>query len=211
MRFDELLRLTGRLPWFDLATVVQLAGGRRQTLTNQLCRWAQAGKLLPLRRGMYAIAAPYRQAALQPAALANALYVPSYLSGLWALGFYGLIPEGVFEFTSVTTRTPRTFANSLGRFTYANLKRDSFFGYRAVELAGARVLLANPEKALLDHWHLTSGEWSLERFRAMRYQNPHLVKRATLLAQATRFGRPRLRRAAAAWLKLMADDEGVEV
>ena len=56
-------------------------------------------------RGMYTFADRYRRVPVSPAALANALYSPSYVSGLWALGFYGLIPEGVSSYTSVTTRT----------------------------------------------------------------------------------------------------------
>ena len=54
---------------------------------------------------------------------ANALHAPSYLSGPWALSFYGVIPESVPVYTSVTTRTPREYENPFGVFSYRNVKR----------------------------------------------------------------------------------------
>ena len=66
--------------------------------------------------------------AVAPATLANALCFPSYLSGLWALSFYGLIPEAVPVHTSVTTRGPADFENAYGMFRYTSIKRSFFFG-----------------------------------------------------------------------------------
>jgi predicted GNAT family acetyltransferase len=31
--------------------------------------------------------------------------------------------------------------------------------------------VAHPEKALLDQWHLSAGEWSDDRIHEMRYRN----------------------------------------
>ena len=81
------------MPFFDLATAVQLTQESHPAVVNQLYRWSRAGKLVPLRRGMYAFADRYRRTAVSPAALANALYSPSYISGLWALAFVGLIRD----------------------------------------------------------------------------------------------------------------------
>ena len=100
MRLDEVADLLGATPWFDLPTVAQLSGEPRRDVVNQLYRWSRAGKVIPLRRGMYALADRYRRVPVPPATLANALYFPSYLSGHWALGFYGLIPEAVPVYTS---------------------------------------------------------------------------------------------------------------
>ena len=55
MKFDDLLRLVGTQSWFDLASGVQLSEDIRQTARVQLHRWCKAGKLIPLRRGMYAL------------------------------------------------------------------------------------------------------------------------------------------------------------
>ena len=100
MNFDGLVSLVSELPWFDLPMLTQLTGEEKHSITGQLHRWIKAGKVIPLRRSMYTLAERYRRKTLSPAALANALYTPSYLSALWALGFYGLIPEKVATYTS---------------------------------------------------------------------------------------------------------------
>ena len=123
MKFDHFLQLVGDLPWFDFATVLQLSGEPRQNLRVRLYEWRKAGKLLSLRRGMYALAAPYRRVAAHPALLSNQLYRPSYISLHWALSFYGLIPEKTVVYTAVTPRVPRTFENDFGVYRYSNLKQ----------------------------------------------------------------------------------------
>jgi predicted transcriptional regulator of viral defense system len=165
------------------------------------------GKVIGLRRGIYTLAEMYRRAPLTPAALASELYRPSYLSGLWALGFHDLIPERVVWLTSVTARPPRRFENPFGVFDYRNIKQECFFGYRTASHGGANILVAEPEKALLDHWHLTHGEWTTERLEEMRYQQTDLVGEDQLKLFAQRFRSPRLDRAVQRWLLLAADAE----
>jgi predicted transcriptional regulator of viral defense system len=212
MSFDELVRTMGKQGWFDLATLVQLTGTRRASLVIQLHRWVQSGKLLSLRRGMYALPEPYRRRALGAAEIANNLYAPSYLSTHWALGYYGMIPEYVQRFTSVTRRKPASFENGFGVFVYRNIKQSIFFGYEAVEIAGARVQIAQPEKALLDLWHLENGPWTRPRMLEMRFQSPDTVDRERLRTYAERFHSPRVEAALNVWLELeQEEEEGVEL
>ncbi len=208
MRFDELYSRLGAQPCFDLATVAQLVCEPRGTLRMQLYRWCKAGRLLPLRRGMYAWPEKYRRRPLNPAALANALHRPSYLSGLWALAFYGLIPEQVTEWTSVTTRAPRRFVNAVGVFDYRHIKPEAFFGYAEVRVMGEGVLLARPEKALLDFWYLSKGAWTADRMEAMRYQNTGLVKPRLLRRWTLRFRSKRLLEAVRVWETVAVEADG---
>ena len=207
MKFAELVGLTGTVPCFDLPLLVQAFDDRREVIRVQLSRWMTQGNVIGLRRGMYTLADMYRRAPLTPALLANQLYRPSYLSGLWALGYYDLIPEGVVCLTSVTPRGPRRFENAFGVFEYRNIKQDSFFGYRATAHAGGEIMVADPEKALLDHWHLTAGEWTPDRLDEMRYQHMDVIDHDRLAAYAARFRRPRLDRAVGRWLAHAADAE----
>lgn len=156
---------------------------------------------------MYALAKKYRKAEINPAELAGQLYKPSYLSGLWALGFYGLIPEQVVTYTSVTTRVPRRFENAFGLFEYRHVKLGAFLGYRAVRLQGRKVLLADPEKALLDLWHLSTGPWTPERLREMRFQNHDLVDLSKLRQYADAYASPRLSRTVEVWSTLDGHDQ----
>ena len=202
MKFEALIDQVGKLECFDLPLLVQAFDEPRASIRVQLARWMKAGRVIGLRRGMYALPDAYRRAKLTPARLANQLYRPSYVSGLWTLGFYDMIPERVVWLTSVTTRVPRHFENPFGVFDYRNLKRGAFFGYHMVACFGQDVLLAEPEKALLDHWHLTSGEWTTARLGEMRYQHVEKVRADTLRRYAERFASPRLLRAVGRWLTL---------
>ena len=207
MTFASLVTLAGRLPCFDLALLVQAFDDKREVVRVQLSRWMTQGKVIGLRRGMYTIADVYRRAPLTPALLANQLYRPSYLSGLWALGHCDLIPERVVCLTSVTPRGPCRFENPFGDFEYRSLKQDSFFGYQVTTHAGAEILVADPEKALLDHWHLTAGEWTVERLDEMRYQHLNVIDHERLAAYAARFRSPRLDRAVERWVARAAHEE----
>jgi hypothetical protein len=109
--------------------------------------------------------------------------------------------------TSVTPRVPRRFENPFGTFDYRNIKRMAFFGYATVHYGGREVFVAEPEKALLDHWHLTPGEWTQARLEEMRYQHYKQVNKKKLRAYADRFQSPRLRRTVELWLAGTAQEE----
>jgi len=199
MRFEQLIAAVRSMPYFDLPTVVQLSGEIRQSLRMQLSRLVRQGKIKSLRRGMYALGEPYRKVNPNPAMLANRIYTPSYLSFHWALGYYGLIPEKVVLYTSATARVPRLFENEFGRFQYKHIKPDCFAGYQTVEIDGQKVLIAVPEKALLDLWHIEDGEWTTERMAGMRFQNFEMVSLKKLSRYAEMFQSPRLVRAVRNW------------
>ena len=207
MNFRDLVKHSGAMPCFDLALLTQTFDDRRDAIRVQLSRWMTQGKVVGLRRGMYTLSETDRRVSLDPAELANALYRPSYLSGLWALGHYDLIPERVVRFTSVTPRVPRRFENPYGVFDYRNIKQDAFFGFRSVSAGTRTFLVADPEKALLDHWHLTAGEWTPERLDEMRYQHVAQINAERLTRYAERFRSPRLDRAIQRWFKTTFDSE----
>lgn len=209
MTFEHLLKLIGKRAWFDLATVVQLAEEPREQLQTQLYRWCKAGKLLSLRRGMYAFAEEYRRVGLEPAELANHMYSPSYLSLQWALSYCGLIPEKTMTFTSVSTRQTKQFRNDFGTFIYRHLKPDAFFGYQSMRMTEHDIRIATPEKALLDLWYLEPGSWSGERMTEMRFQNVEILDMTRLVRFARRLTSPKLDRAVRAFVQsTSAETEG---
>lgn len=207
MNFETLVRLVRPLPCFDLHLLAQAADDTRANLRAQLGRWQKAGKIISLRRGMYVLANIYRASPATPAGLAHLLYSPSYLSGLWALAFHDLIPERAVRLTSVTPRVPRLFENPFGVFEYRNIKQEAFFGYHEEPFGPATIVVAEPEKALLDYWHLTPGEWTTQRLAEMRYQHTDSVNEGRLRAFAERFARPRLARAVERWLELRTQSD----
>jgi hypothetical protein len=71
---------------------------------------------------------------------------------------YGLIPEMVFNVTSVTTKTTRSYKNKFGFFIYRHIKPSLFLGYKKVDIASQPYLIATPEKALIDYIYLNSSK-----------------------------------------------------
>jgi hypothetical protein len=60
-------------------------------------------------------------------------------------------------------RVPRTFKNDLGQFQYNHIKHKLFFGFGKPQNLSETFLMAEPEKALLDLWYLSSGPWTESR------------------------------------------------
>lgn len=84
-----------------------------------------------------------------------------------------MIPEEVVQFTSVTTLKTAKFKNEFGVFYYKNIKTPLYFGFELKLLRDGRgVLLATPEKALLDLLYLTpfyKAERDMEELRLDDY------------------------------------------
>jgi hypothetical protein len=207
MKYGSLVELVGSMECFDLPLLAQAFAEPREVIRVQLSRWMSDGKVIGLRRGIYTLADTYRRVSVAPARLANQLYRPSYLSGLWALGYFDMIPERVVWLTSATPRVPRRFDNPFGLFDYRSIKQKAFFGYVSAPYGDQSIVIAEPEKALLDHWHLTPGEWTQERLEEMRYQHCQQVNKDKLKAYADRFQSPRLCRAVERWLTVTAEEE----
>lgn len=191
MDFAEFKETVGS-PYFDTAYIRQLFPRvSPEYLAVQITRWKKAGKLVAMRRGLYVFAGVHESMPV----LANRIVEPSYLSGLWALSFYGMIPEAVWEFTSACRVSPRQklYTTPLGRFSYRQVK--FFGGYERVKMDRHDVLVATREKALLDTWYGAGGEWTGPRHREMRYQNMDGVRPERLEEYMRRFDSPRMERA----------------
>jgi hypothetical protein len=76
-----------------------------------------------------------------------------------ALSHWHLIPERVYETTSMTTEESKVYKTPVGRFSYHHLPLPYYsFGIRRIELTKKQsVLIASPEKALCDKIVATSG------------------------------------------------------
>jgi predicted transcriptional regulator of viral defense system len=195
MKWSEVLTIARDRPVFPSSFL--LAGrGSAAALRRQLDRWVKSGRLLRLRRGVYAVALPYRAEAPHPFLVANHLRRPSYVSLQSVLSHYGMIPEFVPVTTSVTTGRPEELDTPLGRFLFRHLKKSAFFGYTQTEISrGQPVFLASPEKALLDLLYLTPGSDSLAYLNELRFEPTDRFDWDILRKQAERIGSRKLKRA----------------
>lgn len=193
MQFASLLTLVGNEALFD--TGFLLAGGVDPAdVRRQLSRWVQGGRLVQLRRGLYALAPPYRKTEPHPFVVANRLVRGSYVSLQSALAHHGLIPEHVPVITSLTTGRAQRRENPFGSFEYHHCPPDRLDGYRLDALGGGQeALVATPAKALADLIHLVPGADAATYLSELRLTNLEKVEPGELPPSVR--DRPKIRRA----------------
>jgi hypothetical protein len=147
---EKSLRFLGNIPFSHEVLLSLLAGYRRPN--DKIGDWLTKGVLLPIRRGLYVLGPDERESPVSLPLVANLLYGPSCVSLEFALSWHGLIPEGVFDVTSVTLKRSRVVNTPLGRFSYAHLPPPAYgVGIRMEQgPGGVSFLMASPEKALCD-------------------------------------------------------------
>ncbi len=119
-----------------------------EVLNLQLHLWRKSGELIALKRGLYMFA----DAKIEAHEIARSLYYPCYFSMEYALNFYGIIPDAVFQHTLVSPKATRHFKTAVGIFSYQQIKKEAFCGY------DPETLMAEKEKALVDYFYLHSAE-----------------------------------------------------
>ena len=132
MRWDALLKEFSDRPLFH-SSMLRIFDDAPAHIEVQLSRWSRAGKLCRIRRGWYLIEEPYRARDVSEAVIANTVVQPSYLSLEWALGFYGLIPEAIFNPTSITTARGIEFTAKDRGYFYHHVQPAFFAGYEKVK------------------------------------------------------------------------------
>lgn len=148
----ELLKIE-RQP-FDYQYLTDILKGYRYP-RNKISSLLKKGDLIALKRGLYMLSEDYGKT-ISPELTANLLYGPSYISLEYALSRYGIIPEKVFEITSVTTGKKKYFQTPLGNFSYRTLKPEYFgIAYHPWDAEDGGYLIASPEKALCDKLYLS--------------------------------------------------------
>ncbi len=129
------------------------------------------GILEQVKKGLYIAGPAITKSKPEPFLVANHILGPSYVSLESALSYYSLIPERVYTITSVTTKAPRVYNTPLGSFTYTRLQLPYYsYGIRSIELAPQqRIMIASPEKAILDKIITTAGVEFRSKSGALSY------------------------------------------
>ena len=115
--------------------------------------------LISIRRGLYVTGPNMDLPSPEPFLIANHLRGPSYVSLESALSYWNMIPERVYEISSVTIKTSKTYKTPVGRFSYQQLTIPYYsYGITTINYSTKQtVLIASPEKALCDKIVLTPG------------------------------------------------------
>ena len=143
-----------------------------------LHRYKKQGFILQLKKGFYV----FPDALPPDVYVANKIYTPSYISLEFALSYHGVIPETVYEITSVTTKATRRF-ETLGKiFSYRKIKRVAYTGYEIQKQKGLSFNIANAEKAFVDinYLRLMNGQKPISRFNKEKINTARAIKYASL-------------------------------
>lgn len=126
---------------------------------DKISEMVKAGYLRTVRKGLYVPGSKLALVSPELFLVANHLRGPSYVSLEAALSHWGFIPERVYEVTSATTKTTKTYNTEIGRFSYHHLPLPYYsMGIQRVNLTKKQaVLMASPEKAICDKIVTTSG------------------------------------------------------
>lgn len=145
----ERLKVFGNIP-ITTAAIASLYP-ELVSKNQKVAELKKKGVLIRLKKGMYLLEPKFSGKTISELLVANVLYGPSYLSMESALWFYGLIPEAVFNHTSITTKHSRNFTTPLGTFRYLNASPAyASIGVQSVVDGDNAFIIARPEKALCD-------------------------------------------------------------
>lgn len=135
-----------KLPVFTGSDIRVLFGVSAPAASALLHRYKKRGFILQIKRGLYRMS----DEQIPDLYVANKIYAPSYVSLEFALSYHGVIPETVYEITSVTTKATRRFETLGNIFSFRTIKKSAFTGYEIQKQKGFSFLVADAEKAFVD-------------------------------------------------------------
>lgn len=169
---------------FSVTDVAGLFILSQPTASKLIHRYKARNFVTQIKRGLYSLA----DAIPSELYLANKLYEPSYLSREFALAFHGVIPEAVYELTSVTPKATRQFEKLGKNYSFRTIKKNAYTGYCLEKQGETGFLIADPEKALVDasYFRMLDGLQPLYRI------NKEKINSSRALTYATLFGNKKL-------------------
>jgi hypothetical protein len=169
MQVDNHIRYYATQPITHNMVMEALAEYQRPN--DKIHQMLNQGVLSAIRKGLYIAGPALMVNKPEPFLLANHIMGPSCISLDSALAYHQLIPERVYQITSVTTKASLSFNTPEGLFSYTRLPLPYYsFGIQQVSLlAQQTVMMVMPEKALCDKIITTSGIIFRSQKMAMAY------------------------------------------
>lgn len=167
-----------KLPIFNAGDIRALFGLSQSATVKLLHRYARQSFIVRIKRGLYALADTIPTELF----IANKIYEPSYISRELALSYHRVIPETVYEITSVTPKATRRF-EKLGKiYSYRKIKKSAFTGYILEKQKGLSFYIADAEKAFVDanYFRLLDKLEPLSRFDKEKINSAKALRYASL-------------------------------
>lgn len=144
----NILKKTGKT-FFTLGELQIILKLKKNSLKKALGRLKRKGLITRLCKGLYVISGQE----IDIKKIASQVYAPyAYISFESALSTYGIINQIPYAVTMATYRTTKVKSFFESEITLRKIKKSLFFGYRLED----KILIAEPEKALLDTLYMKS-------------------------------------------------------
>ena len=172
MKFLDLKNELRDFPIFSLRDIKNIDPAFHRRRLNE---WQDKGYIKKIIRGYYL----FTDIDIDEEVLfkiSNQIYYPSYVSLESALSYYNLIPESVYEITSISTRKTYNFKTSFGEFRFHSITPQLFFGYSLIKNKNYYVKIASIEKSLLDYFYLHPDLETIQDFGSLRINREILIE-----------------------------------
>lgn len=175
----HFLNFKNKLKNFPIFSIMDIAKIDSSFHKQRLSEWQKKGYIRKIRQGFYI----FSDLEISEGTLfifANRIHQPSYISLEMALSVYGLIPEGVYEITSVTSNKTTRLQTVVGNFIYRHIKPELMFGYELKEYNGHYYKIAEIEKAILDFFYFHPDIDDEAGFDGMRFNVEEFKEHASI-------------------------------
>lgn len=160
MRYAKILRLKGKIFFtaLDAAEAFKIGPESAWVLCS---RYVKEGLFIRLKRNTYTLAENWRSWGREDFfKVSNFLQVPSYVSFMSALSFYGVSTQVQRDFfESASLRRSRRFEVEGAAFNFYKLKKEYYFDFGRKD----GIFIASKEKAFVDSVYLYSfGKYKVD-------------------------------------------------
>jgi hypothetical protein len=155
--FKEAVKPYSNIPLTREVMLSILHGYKRPN--DKISELLKNGDLIQVKKGLYIAGTKTDLIGPEPFLIANHLLGPSYVSLESALSYWGIIPERVYEISSITMKLSKKYKTPIGRYSYRFMPSPYYsFGIKSIEVSPKQVVrIATPEKALCDKIATTTG------------------------------------------------------
>lgn len=150
---EKVFRLSPPGGLFDETVIRNLVPDRSEAARKVLThRAVSVGEIIRLKPGLFLLAPEFRKTHPHPFVVAAMLHFPSHVSLESAFSHHGLIPEAVYQVSSVTSARSRTFETPVGVFIFRRVPAaDPRAGVQALKINGRSwAFVATPVRAIAD-------------------------------------------------------------
>ena len=151
VNYDKLNKI-GKL-YFGYEDITKVLGISLASARVEAHRFVKYGILLRIKRNLYILRSVWQGLSQEERfAIANIIQVPSYVSFMSALEYYGITTQVLRDFVESVSQK-RTKEVSVGDviFNYTRIKRELYFGF----IRKGNFFIADPEKAFLDGLYMS--------------------------------------------------------